>query len=108
MSIIFRERIMALIIAPFLFIAAVIYVAYPLLQEQSESETVDKSGERDRWVAEKEETLSALKDIEMDFRMGKLSQEDYENLKADFETRAVAVFQHLEKIEKAAVRGRKR
>ena len=96
---------MALIIAPILLIAAVIYVAYPLLKEEPEAEQVqDASVERERWLAEKEEILSALKDIEMDFRMGKLSQEDYDNLKADFERRAVAVFQQLEKIEKTADR----
>jgi hypothetical protein len=96
---------MALIIAPILFIAAVIYVAYPLLKEEPEAEVVqDTTTERERWSAEKEEILSALKDIEMDFRMGKLSQEDYDNLKADFERRAVAVFQRLEKIEETAGR----
>jgi hypothetical protein len=96
---------MALMIAPLLFIAAVIYVAYPLLQDRAEEERVrDTSAERERWLAEKEETVAALKDIEMDFRMGKLSQEDYENLKADFERRAVAVFQRLETFEEPADR----
>ena len=41
-----------------------------------------------------------LKDIEMDYRMGKLSQIDYEHLRADFELQAVEVFRSLESLGK--------
>jgi hypothetical protein len=92
---------MALIIAPILFIATVIYVAYPLLREQEES-LVDETEktEREKALEEKEEVIVNLKDIEMDYRMGKLSAEDYLNLKADFEQQAVRVFQDLESLKK--------
>lgn len=90
---------MALLVAPVLFVALLIYVAYPLLREGAEG-VVDETlrNERERLLAEKEEILAGLKDIEMDYRMGKLSDEDYKNIRTDFEFRAVKVLKRLEKL----------
>ena len=99
---------MALIIAPFLFIGAVLYVAYPLLVEGRERIPPEEGAEREQTFLEKEEIVDALKDIEMDFRMGKLSDSDYRSLKRDFERRAVEVFQRLESLERKRVRSRKK
>ncbi len=89
---------MILLVAPILFIGAVLYVAYPLLSQtiQSQKENVT---EQQQAVQQKEEIVDILKDIDMDFRMGKLSQQDYESLKLDFEQRAVEAFQRLEALE---------
>jgi hypothetical protein len=57
--------------------------------------------EREKLLEEKEEAIANLKDIEMDYRMGKLSQGDYENLKLDFEQRAVEVFRRLESVNES-------
>ena len=54
--------------------------------------------DREEFLEEKENLVANLKDIEMDYRMGKLSQEDYEQLKSDFELRAMGVFEQLEKL----------
>ena len=99
---------MALLIAPVLFILAAIYVAYPLLKEEQEdrAEEIEKT-ERQGLMEAKEEVISNLKDIEMDYRMGKLSQEDYQNLKLDFEYQAVKVFQQLESLKESR-KGRKK
>ncbi len=92
---------MILLVAPVLFIAAVLYVAYPLLNDTAESRTQEKQAtEQERIVQQKEEIIEILKDIDMDFRMGKLSQQDYQSLKLDFEQRAVEIFQRLESLEK--------
>ena len=92
---------MMLLVAPVLFICAVLYVAYPLLHDTAESRTQEKKAtEQERVVQQKEEIIEILKDIDMDFRMGKLSQQDYQSLKLDFEQRAVEVFQRLESLEK--------
>ena len=92
---------MILLVAPVLFIGAVLYVAYPLLKDTAESRTQEKKAtEQEQIVQQKEEIIEILKDIDMDFRMGKLSQQDYQSLKRDFEQRAVEVFQQLESLEK--------
>jgi len=43
--------------------------------------------------------ISNLKDIEMDFRMGKLSEEDYQVLREDFKLRAMKAIRKLESLE---------
>ena len=99
---------MSLLIAPVLFILAAIYVAYPLLKEEPEDgeEEIEKT-ERQKLIEAKEDVISNLKDIEMDYRMGKLSQDDYQSLKLDFEYRAEKVFQQLESLKESR-KGRKK
>lgn len=95
---------MVLLVAPLLFIGAVLYVAYPLLREDRQDYLEDGQDERDRALHEKDKVIEELRDIDMDFRMGKLSSEDYEMLKANFEKRAGEVFRKLESLPK---KGRK-
>jgi hypothetical protein len=94
---------MALLLAPVLFIAVIIYVAYPLL---SESSPVESEKTQDdiftRLLEEKDEVINSLKDIDMDYRMGKLSLQDYNKLRNDFELRAADVFRRLEEAETAS------
>lgn len=91
---------MALLIAPILFIGAVLYIAYPLLQEEKkESEPEDELTEQGKALREKEDIIESLKDIDMDFRMGKLSAQDYQFLKRDFEQRAVRTFQQVQSLQ---------
>lgn len=82
-----------------LFIAVIVYVGYPFLTETQEAAVRErKATERERVLKAKQDVIANLKDIEMDYRMGKLSDEDYSSLKADYEERAVAVFQEMESV----------
>ena len=91
---------MVLLIAPVLFTCAVLYVAYPLLRQAAEEQLVKDPASWDSAKHEKDTVIEELRDIEMDFHMGKLSKQDYEALKSDFEHRAVDVFKKLEKLQK--------
>ena len=99
---------MALILAPFLFIGAVLYVAWPLIREGKMTISIEEVGERARILQEKEEIIESLKDIEMDFRMDKLSLTDYRSLKNEFEHRAVGILQRLESVNKKGTHPRKK
>jgi hypothetical protein len=92
---------MGLLIAPILFIAGILYIAYPLLKEKEETEVraVDERSAQDRAVQDKSDIIDVLRDIDMDYRMGKLSKHDYEALKVDFEGRAVGAFQRLQSLQ---------
>ncbi len=91
---------MALLIAPILFIGAVLYIAYPLLQEEKkESAPEDEFTDQEKALRDKENIIESLKDIEMDFRMGKLSTHDYQSLKLDFEQQAVEIFQRVQSLQ---------
>jgi hypothetical protein len=90
----------ALLIAPILFIGAVLYIAYPLLQEvKKESAPEDEVTDQEKAQRQKEGIIESLKDIEMDFRMGKLSTQDYQSLKLDFEQQAVEIFQRVQSLQ---------
>ena len=99
---------MALILAPLLFIGAVLYVAWPLMRKGEIVVFTKEVSERARILQEKEEVIESLKDIEMDFRMDKLSLADYRSLKNEFEHRAVDIFQRLESGNKKGARSRKK
>lgn len=87
------------LIAPILFIGVVLYVAYPLFSEPEKDVREDpRNLDREQALEEKENLVANLKDIEMDYQMGKLSEKDYELLKSDFEGQAVGVFDRLEQL----------
>jgi hypothetical protein len=93
---------MGLLIAPILFVAAIIYVAYPLLTDPVSVAPGEADEEKiGQLFEEKDEIVASLKDIDMDYRMGKLSLQDYNSLRSDFERRAADVFKRLEEAETA-------
>jgi hypothetical protein len=52
---------------------------------------------QERWRKQKDEALSAIKDAEFDFQLGKLSETDYHQLRARLETQALEAMSVLEK-----------
>ncbi len=90
---------MALLVAPLLFVAAILFVASPFLTDTRQASVRErKAVERERLLKKRDDILSNLKDIEMDFQMGKLSPSDYDGLKSEYESRAVSVFQEMEAV----------
>ena len=94
---------MEFLLSPIILIVLVLFVAWPLLSNKSEVATVRRE-DLEVALEEKESLIASLKDIEMDYRMGKLSEEDYQDLKAEFESRAVKSLQRLETLEKKGSR----
>lgn len=94
---------MEFLLSPIILIALVLFVAWPLLTSKLEAPAVNP-GDFEAALEEKEILVASLKDIEMDFRMGKLSEEDYQQLKEDFEGRAIKSLQRLETLEKKSSR----
>jgi len=89
-------------VIPILFVVLIIFVAYPFLTETREK-AVRENREND-WQSlqqEKEDAIATLKDIDMDYRMGKLSDEDYQSLKQQHEEAAVGILKKFEAMEKA-------
>lgn len=91
---------MEFLVAPIILIGLVLFIAWPLVQDKTTPEELDETSELEIATEEKENALANLKDIEMDYRMGKLSDEDYAKLKEDFEEQAVAALQKLEAVQK--------
>lgn len=51
-------------------------------------------------LVRKEETLLSIKELEFDFKTGKISQEDYEQMREKLEAEAVAVLERIDQLEK--------
>lgn len=47
-------------------------------------------------VKQKNELLQELKDIDLEYRMGKLSDQDYEEIKSEYENQAINILQKIE------------
>ena len=78
-------------------IAAVsFFVAAPLFRARAETVPAASSGERERWERQKRQALAAIKEAELDYRMGKLSDEDLASMRARFEDQALEAMAALE------------
>lgn len=86
-----------LLLALLLSLAALAYVLWPLLAQQPPALLV----EDDRLMellARKDSTLRALKDLEFDHQVGKLSNEDYTRFYDRLSRQAVALIGQIEKV----------
>ncbi len=76
--------------------AASFFVAAPLFRPRPATGRVERSGERERWERQKRQALAAIKEAELDHRMGKLSDEDLSAMRARFESQALEAMAALE------------
>lgn len=78
--------------------AAVSLALYPLFKYARGSSNAPRGIDPalENLLSQREATYSAIKDLEFDRVQGKLSEADYIELRAKYETKAVAVLQQLE------------
>jgi rubrerythrin len=78
------------------------WVSYPLLEPRRSGSSAEASEDLlHELEAEKEEIYRAIKDMEFDYKMGKLSGDDYRNLSERYRAKAV---ESLKRIEEQAGR----
>lgn len=80
-------------------LAAVAFIGYPLLRQWTEEEEVELPQELEELHRRKESTYSALKELEFDFRTGKLSETDYRELDTKYRADAVEILEAIEEEE---------
>jgi len=76
-----------------------LYVAYPLLQKRQQKVSFASNHRAEEFEARKAEIYAAIKDIDFDFQMGKLSQEDYEQLRSQYKAEAVGLLKHIDQMQ---------
>ncbi len=89
-----------------LAIAAVLFVARPFLREPSPgTDVLDDLDDRERWrlelVEERDRALAALKELELDHRTGKVSEDDYRALVGTLRRQAAAALRALDPPQEA-------
>ncbi len=70
-------------------------------EEKNEGVAVILGSKKNRLLSEKESLYSAIKELDFDHEMGKLSDEDYKQLKNEYTEKAVAVLKDLDHIDEA-------
>jgi hypothetical protein len=84
-------------VAGLLLIAGVAWATASPLFTPPAPEPAAESPQIERWRRQKAEALSAIKDAEFDLQLGKLSQADYQQLRARLETQALEAMAALER-----------
>jgi hypothetical protein len=86
-----------------LFIGAVaLFVATPLFRaEARHAWPGETGGPLTRWEKQKADAYAAIKEAELDHRMGKLTEEDYWFLREKDEARALEALAQLDRLRRA-------
>lgn len=88
---------MDLAIAIVLSLFAVAFIGYPFYQASRKNISFELNHRAEELETRKSEIYAAIKDIEFDFQMGKLSEEDYQELKHQYRTEAVGLLKEIDK-----------
>ena len=86
---------MELILIGIVVIVVVAFIAYPLFTA-THAEMEIPSSELDTLIAQRESAYDALRDLDFDFQLGKLSQSDYAALRDKYRARAAAALQQID------------
>lgn len=77
--------------------AVLAYVFIPLFQKQGEVQRAsNRESRRRQLLEERERTLEAIRELDFDFRMGKLEDDDYRKIRSRYEADAIAVIKKLD------------
>lgn len=68
-------------------------------EEKEEEETAFQPNRKDQLLSEKESLYATIKELDFDHEMGKLSDEDYEQLKNEYTSKALVVLKTLDQTE---------
>ena len=73
------------------------FIAGPLFRPTPAGAPPPERSEIERWERQKRQALAAIKEAELDHRMGKLSDEDLAGMRARFEAQALEAMAALER-----------
>jgi hypothetical protein len=80
-----------------LIVVVSVWVASPLFRERLIAGPSEEPVERERWERQKRQALAAIKEVELDHRLGKVSDEDLAAMRGRFETQALEAMAALER-----------
>jgi len=88
----------------FLVVGILIVVGVPLFRKLSSNKLFSKRNpvveEYKHMQVRKEEVLLSIKELEFDFKVGKISREDFEQMMQKLESEAVTVLDRIDQLEK--------
>jgi hypothetical protein len=96
-----------IIVETLLLLAVLAAIGYPIFagQKAPAESIVDDGDERHKLVSAKESAFVALKDLEFDYKTGKIDDGDYDMLKNQYEAEAVAILKKIDSAERVSSPG---
>lgn len=95
---------MSLLLSALVLVGVVVLIFFPLVRK-AEERPRSRSG-TEPLTRQKEEIYGSLKDIELDYQMGKLSREDYEELSAAYRQQALRLLKAIDRLGPASLDAR--
>lgn len=89
-----------------LFAGAVAYVVYPLLRPGGGPKISSRVRKLAELNLQKEAIYSSIRDLDFDFRMGKLLEEEHDRIIRDYKVQAAAILAAVERLAGDDRRGR--
>lgn len=93
-----------MILAAFILVAAffAVYILLPFWEDSFRKKRLEYAGnEKENMTLRKNEILEAVNDLEYDFKLKKISEEDYSHLKENLMKEAVEIMKKLDSLESA-------
>lgn len=100
---------MITVLIALLVVVSIAFVAYPLFRRSDELDVAFVGNTDPLWeglVTQRDATYAAIKDLENDHAMGKLSDSDYRSLRVKYEIKAAAILQELDNLNGSKANGR--
>ncbi len=88
---------MEYILVAILIVAVIAFVAYPLFTP-SKQKTGQAADALDNWIAQRDSAYDAIRDLDFDYQMGKLSQNDYDALRNKYRARAATALEQIDAV----------
>jgi hypothetical protein len=84
-----------IVLIALLVIGIIAFIAYPLFDPRRGT-FVESASVLDTLIAQRDATYDALRDLDFDFQLGKLSKVDYDTLRDKYKARAAYILQQID------------
>ncbi|MBI4787867.1 MAG: zinc ribbon domain-containing protein [Chloroflexi bacterium] len=88
---------MEFIVIAILVVVVIAFIAYPLFTSPAE-QAAPAVDALDSLIAQRDSAYDAIRDLDFDYQMGKLSQSDYELLRDKYKARAAQALQQIDEV----------
>ncbi len=88
---------MEYVLVAILVVAVIAFIAYPLFTSPG-AKNEPAADALDNWIAQRDSAYDAIRDLDFDYQMGKLSQGDYTALRNKYRARAAAALEQIDAV----------
>ncbi|MBI5749122.1 MAG: DUF4190 domain-containing protein [Nitrospinae bacterium] len=79
-----------------IFVSAMFFVGYPIFKRQEARVKTQENEALGELIHKKEAVYTSIKDLDFDYRTGKLSEDDYKELKEKYEVEALHILKDID------------